>query len=192
MELLNITVFGEAVRLMPTRTLYWERTRTLFAANMALDDEFGASESPNRDAIHHLRLAVLTVEPKRIIMLGSWFTPTVSSIWRLHFQQFLEEPLAKLKLMQVGGFVSPYLADFTIVHATAPTTGPKFVLSDHPMLAENGYVLCPSSDHLPQFRFTETVGFLPSLCQRDSAPADETSEGTVYAIDLAQETIVSC
>ncbi|PMB48403.1 hypothetical protein CEN41_01375 [Fischerella thermalis CCMEE 5330] len=152
---------NETLLLMPTRTLYWERTRTLFAAELRL-----AGVPSDEAALERLRRAVDHTQPQRIIMLGSWFEarradlPPLLLVW-------LEQGR---KLHQVGGRVTTLNDLACISYTGGPTPGPHFILWDRPVQPAIGYALAPHNrpalldgEPVPCFVVGAALGLLPYL-----------------------------
>ncbi len=174
---------GEKVLLMPTRTVYWERMRTLFAAELRLtgspDDEAG---------LERLRRAVDHTQPRRIIMLGSWFVQRHDRM-----PPVLLEWLAQgRKLYQVGGRVTTLNDLARVSYTGGPTPGPHFILWDRPVQPTEGYALIPHNrpalldGHLvPCFVVGSALGLLPYLCDapfEDLSPLASSADAAVYPI----------
>lgn len=174
---------GETLLLMPTRTLYWERTRTLFAAELCLT---GAPSDAT--ALERLRQAVAHAQPQRIIMLGSWFAKRCKGM-PPPLIEWLEQGR---KLHQVGGQMNTLCDLARISYTGGPTPGPHFVLSARPIQRAEGFVLAPhnrptlmNDQPLPCFSFGQAFGLLPHL---SDAPFDfppyhaQPSEAAIYPI----------
>ncbi|MFQ3673776.1 MAG: hypothetical protein SNJ83_09285 [Aggregatilineales bacterium] len=179
---LPLTV-GETVLLMPTRTIYWERTRTLFAAELRL-----TSVPSDEAALERLRCAVDHAQPRRIIMLGSWFARRCEKMPPL-----LVEWLAQgRKLHQVGGQMNTLCDLARVSYTGGPTPGPHFVLSALPIQPAEGFVLSPhnrptllSDQPVPCFVFGQAFGMLPYLSDHpfDFPPYHaQHSEEAIYPI----------
>lgn len=158
---------GETLLLMPTRTLYWERTRTLFAAELRL------SGAPADDAaLERLKQAVDDAQPQRIIMLGSWFAKRCEGMPPL----LIEWRAQGRKLHQVGGQMNTLCDLAQVSYTGGPTPGPHFILSARPIQPEEGFALAPhnrpvlfNGQLVPCFAFAEKLGSLPYL---SDAPFD--------------------
>jgi len=154
-------VEGETLLLMPTRTVYWERTRTLFAAQLAYA---GPADAP---ALERLQQAVEHAQPRRVIMLGSWFARRCESVPPL-----LRDWSARgIALHQVDGQPTPLSHRLGVQHAVGPTPGPHFVLADRPLQPSEGFALgvCRQPARhfdgrvVPCFCFSVRFGLLPAL-----------------------------
>ncbi|XWX05647.1 hypothetical protein VZO05_15925 (plasmid) [Aggregatilineales bacterium SYSU G02658] len=159
---------GETLGLMPTRTVYWERTRTLLAAELRL-----TGAPADAAALERLQRAVDDTQPRRIIMLGSWFEKRCERLPTL----LLEWAAQGHKLHQVGGQVNSLGELANIAYTGGPTPGPHFVLSAQPIQPVEGFALAPhnrpallAGQLVPCFVFESALGLLPYLCD---APFDD-------------------
>jgi hypothetical protein len=177
-------VEGEALLLMPTRTVYWERTGTLFAAQLAYA---GPADAP---ALERLQQAVEHAQPRRVIMLGSWFARRCESAPPL-----LRDWLARgIVLHQVDGQPTPLSHRLGVQHTVGPTPGPHFVLADRPVQPLNGFALGAyrhpvryvEGQAVACFCFGARFGLLPSINDQQvySLPLciDQPSDSVFYAI----------
>lgn len=187
MDTLRITLLNEDILLMASRTLYWERTRTLIAAQLLLSAD--TSLSDNRLATARLSHAISATNPARIIMLGDWFCEGTDEGALIHLNTMMPQ-LAACKLHQVGGTPSPLHKLCNITVMPSPTRGPNFVLSDLPTPAPIGYTLAPQHRAWVEhdtayacFCVTNTLATLPALAEQPYAALPfSTSDGTLYAL----------
>ncbi len=84
----RVVLAGEAVRFMKERTLFWERGRTLFAADLHLGKEASfrraavpAPEGPTASTLTKLGEAVRRVDAARVVLLGDVFHDAEALAW---------------------------------------------------------------------------------------------------------------
>jgi DNA ligase-associated metallophosphoesterase len=147
----SLTLAGEAVRLLPERALFWERSATLFVADMhwgkAATFRAGGLALPSgttTDDLGRLERAVERTGARRLIVLGDLFharagriaTPTLAAIraWRRR---------ADLELLLVRGNHDRHAgdppADLRINAVNAPAYVPPFALRHEPAETAEAY-----------------------------------------------------
>lgn len=184
----TIDIQGEQLHLLPERAIYWERTQTLFVADLHLGKAatFRAHHIPLPEGSMSADLARLTrvierTQAIKIIILGDLFhsakgrdeqTHDLFSAWR--------DQHANLDLILVRGNhdhkAGDPLEQWNIRCVDGPTPGPLFVLSHIPIQPLQGYALAGhlhpavqlagqarQTVKIPCFWFTKHCGILPAF-----------------------------
>lgn len=184
----TINIQGEHLQLLPERAAYWERTQTLFVADVHLGKAatFRAYKVPVPEGsmaadLTRLSQALQRTSARQLIILGDLFhnvkgrdqqTHTAFSNWR---QQHPD-----LKLTLISGNhdrkAGDLLAEWNIRIVEGPTPGPLFVLNHAPLQPTAGYALTGhvhpavkllgqglQSAKLPCFWFRENSAVLPAF-----------------------------
>ncbi|MEP6986255.1 MAG: ligase-associated DNA damage response endonuclease PdeM [Chloroflexota bacterium] len=183
-----IEIQGEQLHLLPERAIYWERTKTLFVADVHLGKAatFRAHRIPMPEGSMSADLARLTkaierTQVNKLIILGDLFhaakgrdehTHDLFGAWRNQH--------ANLELILVRGNHDHKAGDplekWNIRCVDGPTAGPHFVLSHSPIEPTEGYALAGhlhpavqlegqahQTIKLPCFWFTKHCGILPAF-----------------------------
>jgi len=183
-----ITIQGEKLQLLPERAIYWERTQTIFVADVHLGKAatFRAHRIPLPEGsmtedLSRLSQAITRTQANKLIILGDLFhseegrdeqTHTVFDHWRGQHPD--------LELILVRGNHDRKAGDplekWNIHCIDGPTSGPLFVLNHNPIAPVNGYALAghlhpavqlTGQAHqmvkLPCFWFTQHCGILPAF-----------------------------
>jgi uncharacterized protein len=186
--MVNIDVYGETLALLPERAVYWERTKTLFVADMHLGKTATfqahgvALPNGNTEAdLGRLSQALNKTSAQKLIILGDLLhaakgrdarTLDAFSAWR--------DQHANLKIWLVRGNHDRSAGDppeaWNIQTMDGPTPGPNFVLAHEPFEPEQGYALTghlhPGAQlvgkgrqllKLPCFWFGAACGVLPAF-----------------------------
>lgn len=184
----RLVVGGEAVRLLPERAAYLERTHTLLVADAHIGKaaSFRAAgvlvpRGTTGGALARLDAAIARVRPRRIAFLGDLLharegrapgTLQVLAEWRARHPEISMLLVRGNHDVRAGD--PPASAGITCVDA--PLVEPPFVLAHHPQRSTDGYVLCghlhpgvrlagPARERsrLPCFWLRDGVGVLPAF-----------------------------
>jgi DNA ligase-associated metallophosphoesterase len=182
------SVAGEQLRLLGERAVFWERTRTLFAA----DPHFGKAAAfraagvlvprgTTGETLSRLDAALDRTGAERIVFLGDFLharegraTETLAAIndWRARW--------SRVAMLLVRGNHDKRAGDpppeLDMRCEPAPVVEPPFVFAHHPVRSDAGYVLSghvhpgarlsgPGRQHsrLPCFWFGAEVAVLPAV-----------------------------
>ncbi|MEO0564291.1 MAG: ligase-associated DNA damage response endonuclease PdeM [Chloroflexota bacterium] len=206
----HIDINGERLQLMPERTAYWPRTRTLFAADVHLgkDATFRASGVPipageTRADLNRLTQAIGRTGATKLIVLGDLVHARAGRTPRMTEQVVAWRATHPgLKLILVRGNHDRHAGDpppeWRVITVDGPTPGPTFVLQHEPEPTprEGAYALAghlhPATRlrgrgrqtlKLPCFWFRDRVGVLPAFARFTGGSVVQTqSRDAVFAI----------
>jgi DNA ligase-associated metallophosphoesterase len=184
----TVTIQGELLQLLPERAIYWERTQTLFVADVHLGKAatFRANRIPlpegsMTDDLLRLTQAINRTQANKVIILGDLFHSAKGRDEQSHavFDHWRGQH-PDLDLILVRGNHDQKAGDplerWNIRCVDGPTQGPLFVLSHNPIEPQVGYALAghlhPAVQlvgqahqlvKLPCFWFTKHCGILPAF-----------------------------
>ena len=186
--MVSVDVYGETLTLLSERAVYWERTQTVFVADMHLGKTatFRANGIPlpddNTDAdLQRLSHVLAKTDARKLIILGDLLhaakgrdtrTLDAFSTWRTHHSE--------LAIYLVRGNHDRSAGDppvtWNIHTVNGPTLGPNFILTHEPFEPPSGYALAghlhPAARltgkgrqmlMLPCFWFGASCGVLPAF-----------------------------
>ncbi len=190
MQDINITIHDEQLTLMPERALYWQRTQTLFIADVHFGkaDTFRASAIPlpsgnTADDLKRLSVALGRTGAQKLIILGDLIHARRGRDKKM-FDQVSAWRAAHpdLKIILVRGNHDRHAGDppleWGITCVDGPTPGPTFVLQHEPNPPQNPAAFALAghlhpgvllegrgrqSLKLACFWFRERIGVLPAF-----------------------------
>jgi hypothetical protein len=180
--MIDVTVAGETLRLLPECAAYWPRRATLLIAAPQFGRPASAAQPlPPETALTadlaRLTRALARTGAKRLIVLGDLLyirasqEPGILSTlhaWRLHHEHIAVDVVMSKP-------AEPLPPGWNVRQVLAPTPGPHFVLSDRMITPDTGYALVGGLHPVVRtqdgrrsacFWFGERSGALPAFTRR--------------------------